>query len=81
MLRKIPITIAIMDIVHWLVFYLEHDVSETGSSHRLRMEPTSLEWIDGASLSPEQIYLLVPNAEASPEDGDRILCPKFHVLI
>jgi hypothetical protein len=38
----INITIIILDIIHRPVFYLKHDVSETGFGLRLQVEPTQM---------------------------------------
>jgi hypothetical protein len=46
----INITITILDIMHRPVFYLKHDVSETGFCLRLQVEPTQLCAIAKASL-------------------------------
>jgi hypothetical protein len=46
----INITITILDIIHRPVFYLKHDVSETGFCLHLRVELTQLGPIDTASL-------------------------------
>jgi hypothetical protein len=45
----INIDITIMDIIHYLVFPLENNVSETGSRFRLQVEPTRLDPIDRTS--------------------------------
>jgi hypothetical protein len=39
-----------MDIIHRPVFYLKHNVLETGFCLRLKVEPTELSQIDRASL-------------------------------
>jgi hypothetical protein len=46
----INITITILDIIHRPVFYLRHDVSETGFYLRLQVKPTQLSSIDRGSL-------------------------------
>jgi hypothetical protein len=46
----INVTIKILDIIHRPVFYLEHNVSETGFCLLLQAEPTYLGPIDGAGL-------------------------------
>jgi hypothetical protein len=40
-----------MDIIHSLIFYLKHGVSETGICLRLQVENTQLNPIDKDSLS------------------------------
>jgi hypothetical protein len=47
--RYINIAIEIVDIVRRSVFYLKHDVSETGFCVRLQLVPTKPELIDGFS--------------------------------
>jgi hypothetical protein len=49
----INITITIRDIIHHSIFYLKHDISETGFCPRLQVEPTQLVLIEWASLSAE----------------------------
>jgi hypothetical protein len=65
----INITIAILDIIHRPVFYLKHDVSESGF-WILQVEPTQMGPIGRVSLC-----VLGP-----PEDWDRIESPKHRVL-
>jgi hypothetical protein len=43
-------TITILDTIHRHVFYLKHDVSETGFWIRLHVEPTEVGPVDTASL-------------------------------
>jgi hypothetical protein len=46
----INITIKVLDIIHVSVFYLKHDVSETGFCSRLQMQPPQVGPIDRTSL-------------------------------
>jgi hypothetical protein len=46
-----PITNPVVDIIHGLVFYLKHSISETGFYLRLQMEPIQSGPMDRASLS------------------------------
>jgi hypothetical protein len=46
----INITITILGIIHRPVFYLKHDVSETGFCLRLQVEPSQLVSVVRASL-------------------------------
>jgi hypothetical protein len=62
----VNITITILNIIHRPLFYLKHDISETGSHLRFRLERTHLWPIDRAT-----IYL---------RTGDRIQSPKSCVL-
>jgi hypothetical protein len=45
------ITITILDFVHYSLFHLKHDVSETGLYHRLKVDPTRLDLVDRSSPS------------------------------
>jgi hypothetical protein len=69
------ISIAILDIIHCPVFYLNHNVLETACCLRFHVLPTQLGPIDRASFC-----LSAPTEEAQPEDGDRIQSPKSCVL-
>jgi hypothetical protein len=42
-----------MDIIIHLVFYLKHDVSETGFCFSLQVEPTQVGTIEKSSLCPQ----------------------------
>jgi hypothetical protein len=69
----INITITILDIIHRLVFYLKHDVSEAGFCLRLQTEPTQMGLIEEPSLSQD------PSGQVPHEDGDKIQSPKRRV--
>jgi hypothetical protein len=57
----IDITITILDIIHRPVFYLKHDVSETGLCLRIQVEPTQLD-----SVRRQRLVLSVgPNGVGS----------------
>jgi hypothetical protein len=66
--RYINITITILDIIHRLVFYLKHHVSETGFCLQVKV------------ARRQRLYLFGPTEEIAPEDGDRIQSPKLCVL-
>jgi hypothetical protein len=51
----IDIIITILDIIHRPVFYLKHNVSDTGLCLRLQVEHTQLSQIDGISLCCPEI--------------------------
>jgi hypothetical protein len=50
MTLNIVITIAFLENIHRLVFYLKHDISETGFCLRLKVEPNQVGQIERASL-------------------------------
>jgi hypothetical protein len=73
-----------MYIIHRPVFYLKHDVSETGFCLRFQVEPTQFGPKDTAVLRLWSgdgeggiLYILNTTAYDSPEDGDRIQCVVF----
>jgi hypothetical protein len=47
-------SVIILDIIDHFVFYFKHDISVTGFCIRLDVEPTQLDPIDRASLSPDK---------------------------
>jgi hypothetical protein len=54
----ISVIITILDIIHLLVFYLKHDVSDTAFWFRPQVEPTLLGPIDRAGAVRRQILAL-----------------------
>jgi hypothetical protein len=60
------INITILGIVHRPVFYLKHDVSETGFFLRPKTEASSIYWDQ--------------KIQVQPQDEDRIHSPKRYVL-
>jgi hypothetical protein len=50
---NITTRITILDIIHYPVFYLKHNFSETGFCFRIEVESTNLGPIDKANLCPD----------------------------
>jgi hypothetical protein len=77
----ITTTLTVLDIIHHPVFYLKHDVSETGSCLHLQVEPTQVRPVNRASLRMRQRQTpSVGPIWVDTTRRDRIQSPKHRVL-